>query len=495
MQSNKGGRIVFDVSTSMRWTGPPVGIVRAEREFASWARVNVPGVVFVFFDPDWLAYREVTWDIRAFLNGEAALDTFGLTDPARPGKRRTDRIPAALKQPLLWIIQSRRMALNHLERLRLATRRPWLARLADRVQRRIMSAKYRKFTLREDGTRRPFVPYDMAIGARMKLQRGDILVCAGSGWGHTNIESLSELKAQIGFRMVLLCHDLIPLMFPQFYKDSDIAAFRNYMNRTLAMVDRIMVNSRKVEMDCRAYCAQQGIADRNITMASFGYDVGAVQAETKTKLPAALSPGQFALLVSTIEPRKGHRLLYRVWQRLIARGVPQAAGFKLVFAGRPGWMVDDLMADIRGDAQIAGQLLMIHDASDEMLAALYDGAAFCVYPSVYEGYGLPIIEAFSHGKAVLVSNGGALLELAQGLSPCLDPTDEEAWYEKMRQWIESPQVRLPYEREIRARFRHPTWSEAAAGFFDKVFAANEVGSHHFDEAPPVSDGQSSTGNA
>jgi glycosyltransferase involved in cell wall biosynthesis len=493
MQSTKGGRIVFDVSTSMRWSGPPVGIVRAERALASWACANIPGVVFVFFDPDCLAYREVTWDIRAFLDGEAALDTFGVTDPARPGRRRTDRIPAALKRPLLWIIQSRRMTLGCLERLRLGTRHPWLARLADRLQRPIIGAKYRNHMVREDATRRPFVPHDMAVGARMRFERDDVLVCAGSGWGHTNIESLSELKSRIGFRMVLLCHDLIPLIFPHFFRVHDVAAFRHYMDRALAIADQIVVNSRKVETDCRAYCAQQGIAGPNVSMASFGCDVPAVHATVQAQLPAGLSPGRFALLVSTIEPRKGHRLLYRTWRRLVAQGVPQAAGFKLVFAGRPGWMVDDLLADIRGDAQIAGQLLMIHDAGDEMLAALYDGAAFCVYPSVYEGYGLPVIEAFSRGKAVLTSSGGALLEFAQGLSPCLDPTDEQAWYDTMRQWIESPQVRLPYEREIRVRFRHPTWSEAAAGFFDTVFAANVPGSHHFDEALPMSDGQDPTG--
>jgi glycosyltransferase involved in cell wall biosynthesis len=387
MRCNKGGRIVFDVSTSMRWTGPPVGIVRVERELAAWARANIPGVIFVFFDPNSLAYRELTCDVRHFLTGEAALDTFGVTDPARPGKRRTDRIPAPLKQPLLWIIQSRRMALSRLEWLRLETSRPWLARLADLLQRRIMSGKYRKFMVREDDTRRSFIPYDMVIGARHKFERGDILICAGSGWGHTNIESLIELKSRIGFRMVLLCHDLIPLMFPHFYKDSDVVTFRNYMNKTLAIADQIVVNSRKVEADCRAYCAQQGLACGDITMATFGYDVGIGRAKAATKLPAALCAGQFVLLVSTIEPRKGHRLLYRVWLRLIAEGVPQATGFKLIFAGRAGWMVDDLLAEIGSNTQTAGQILMIHDADDDMLAALYEGAAFCVYPSLYEGSG------------------------------------------------------------------------------------------------------------
>jgi len=474
MWSNNPGRIVFDVSTSMRWTGPPVGIVRVERELALWAHANIALVKFVFFDPRRLAYCEVNRDVRLFLTGEASLDTLGLTSPAKPGKRRSDRIPVAFKSGFLWIGQSRRMALNRLERIRLGTKRAWFARLAERLQRPLMSRKYRKFMVREDGTRRPFFPFEMAIGAPLELERNDILVCAGSGWGHSNIEALSDVKSRVGFRMVLLCYDLIPLMFPNFYTGSDVEVFRNYMDKALAIADQIVVHSRRVEADCRAYCTQQGIIGGDITVASFGFDVGAVHPKSPAKLPAGLRASQFALLVSTIEPRKGHRLLYRVWRRLMAEGVPHAASFKLVFAGRPGWMVDDLLADIRHDPQIAGQILMIHDADDDMLAALYDGAAFCLYPSMYEGYGLPVIEAFSHGKAVLASTGGALPELVQDLSPCLDPTDDETWYEHMKQWIETPEAREPFERAIRTRFRHPTWSQAAAGFFAGITAGRGI---------------------
>jgi glycosyltransferase involved in cell wall biosynthesis len=465
MQSNKGGRVLFDISTSMRWFGPPVGIVRVERELASWAYDHVPNVVFVSFDPTRLQYCEIRRDARQFLTGDAILDTFGLTNPALPRKRRTDRIPAALKGAFLWVAQTRRMTLNRLERIRLGTRMPWMARWVDRLQRRLMSNKYRIFMVREDGKRRAFVPHDMAIGAPVKFERDDVLVCTGSGWAHTNIEALSHLKSQTGFRMVLLCHDLIPVMFPHFYKSSDVAVFGSYMNKALAIVDQIVVTSRRVEADCRAYCAQRGIIANNIVVAPLGFNVSAARATSPADLPPGLRARHFALLVSTIEPRKGHRLLYRVWRRLIAEGITQITDFKLVFAGRPGWMIDDLLADIRSDPQIAGQILLIRDADDDRLAALYCGAAFCVYPSMYEGYGLPVVEAFSHGRVVLASTGGALPEVTQGLCPCLDPTDEQVWYEMIKQWIESPQALLPYEQQIRERFHHPTWSEAAARFF------------------------------
>ena len=97
MSENSDGRVLFDVSTAMRWTGPPVGIVRAQRELALWAHGNVANVAFVFFDAERQAYCEVLGDVRRFLRGEAGLDTLGLTNPAAPGQPRTDRIPALLR--------------------------------------------------------------------------------------------------------------------------------------------------------------------------------------------------------------------------------------------------------------------------------------------------------------------------------------------------------------------------------------------------------------
>ena len=173
------------------------------------------------------------------------------------------------------------------------------------------------------------------------------------------------------------------------------------------------------------------------------------------------------LFVSTIEPRKGHGMLIRVWRRL-SRPMPQRHGFKLVFVGRPGWMVDDVLREIDAMRGSAGTLVHLADVSDSALAAIYRACAFCAYPSRYEGFGLPIVEAFSYGKAVIASTGGAIPETVNGLSPCLDPADEDAWYGEIKRWIEDPQARAPCEARIRQSFAHPDWRHAAAQFFDAV---------------------------
>jgi glycosyltransferase involved in cell wall biosynthesis len=464
MADDSAARIIFDVTTSIRWTGPPVGIVRVERELALWALANLPNVTFVFFDPREMAYHEVKAELRAFLAGDAALDTMGLTSPAKPGRRKIDRAPAALRPLVLWVAQARRMLLGRLEAVRLGETPPWLRRLAAALQEPLMSKKYRKIMVGTDGQRRPFMPYQMILGQRITFLPSDVLICAGAGWSHTNIRTIRELKSRAKFRFVLLCYDLIPLLFPQFYLKHDVDMFRAYMRDALAIADLIIVTSRRTEEDCKAYGRQHGITTGKIAVSPLGFDVGNRDLRLPS-LPNGLERERYVLFVSTIEPRKGHRLLYNIWHRLAADGVTGAAGFKLVFVGRPGWLVDDLLLQLRSNQAQSDQILTIPDVGDDLLQALYEGAAFCVYPSQYEGYGLPICEAFSRGKAVLASTGGALPEIVRDLSPCLDPDDEEAWYKAIRQWIEHPELRVQYEDVIKLQFSHPTWREAAADFF------------------------------
>jgi hypothetical protein len=81
------------------------------------------------------------------------------------------------------------------------------------------------------------------------------------------------------------------------------------------------------------------------------------------------------------------------------------------------------------------------------------------------------VEAFSYGKAVLVSSAGALPETAENFSPCLDPDDPDLWYQNLKQWIIDPSSREPYETAIRSNFRPHSWAETAASFFGLIDAA------------------------
>jgi glycosyltransferase involved in cell wall biosynthesis len=459
-------RVLIDVSTTVRWSGPPVGIVRVERALAAWAHDHRPNTAFVIFDPDDLVYREIPRAANALISGAATLDTFGLRDPADPARHRSDIIPEALRPASLWLLQFRRSALHVIEEVRLQTSSQRAAALCDRLQRAIMKDKDRKLMIGPDGKRRALVRIDRVAGDAVALTAGDTLIAAGAGWAHCNIDALAEAKRRAGFRFVLLVHDLIPIQFPHFYKAHDAAAFSHYMRKAIPLADLIITGAQRVADDVRRYGEENGLTVGTIALSPFGADP--VTRRASSILPEALAPGRYALLVSTIEPRKGHALIYETWLRLLAAGVPQAANFKLVFVGRPGWMVESLLARIQADPNFGKNLLIFENVDDDDLATLYDGAAFCLYPSVYEGYGLPIVEAFFHGKAVLASTGGAIPEMVGRLSPCIDPADSDGWYRALKTWIEDPSMREPYERAILEQFRHPTWNEAAASFFARA---------------------------
>ncbi len=127
------------------------------------------------------------------------------------------------------------------------------------------------------------------------------------------------------------------------------------------------------------------------------------------------------MFVSTIEPRKNHAMLLNAWRELLDRGIPQAHDFKLVFVGREGWMVDEVMAALADRRVHHDTVLHLKGCDDDVLSALYANAAFCVYPSHYEGFGLPLVEGFARGRATIASSGGSLAEVAGGIANVLDP--------------------------------------------------------------------------
>ena len=112
-------------------------------------------------------------------------------------------------------------------------------------------------------------------------------------------------------------------------------------------VDRVIVSTRTNAAELRAYCASAEHSPRRDPR----HAVRHRHTDGARDRPApveGLVPGRYALFVSTIEPRKGHRLLSRVWARLRAEGVVGKDGFKLAVVGRPGWDADAILARVAG---------------------------------------------------------------------------------------------------------------------------------------------------
>jgi glycosyltransferase involved in cell wall biosynthesis len=173
--------------------------------------------------------------------------------------------------------------------------------------------------------------------------------------------------------------------------------------------------------------------------------------------PPALAP-RYLLFVGSLEPRKNLRVLLRAIGLLSARG--RLYGHRLVLVGCQGahFQDDGLAAAI---AQ-AGELVeVLGYVPDEDLPALYAGATAFVYPSLYEGFGLPPLEAMACGTPVVVSDAAALPEVVGEAGLLFDPHDGEALAEALSRLLEDAALRGELSRRGLARAAHFSWEAAA----------------------------------
>ena len=452
--------LYLDLTSLAQWRGPVVGILRVQQLYAQFAKANIDDVVFTLFDPrdsktktmpPRMAEGIIDGTVRVYLD----------MLPAKRGNRRrtADRLPVTLQGPYWWITRFRRMLLLRLEALRIGAssnraRQIWTSLQAPLLKSRRMQ----RIFLNDDGSRIDIPSLDQVCTSPVTLSAGDVTVAVQNDWSHTEVEALLAARDRAGSRHVVLCHDIIPIKFPEWYSKEDVEVFERYHDAVFERADRMVFTTQNTYRDANDHCARRGMRMAPHSVVPLGSDLFQGSAGG---LPPGLEVGNFALYVSTIEPRKNHAMLLEAWRRLLRDGTVAASGFKLVFVGRVGWMVDDLVHELGTDPELKGSVVHLTGIDDETLGALYRDASFCLYPSLYEGYGLPPVEALQRGKALIVSTGGSLPEVVGDFAVLLDPMDLSAWTDRMRAWLKGAPERSEIADRARRDYRPVTWEESA----------------------------------
>jgi glycosyltransferase involved in cell wall biosynthesis len=288
---------------------------------------------------------------------------------------------------------------------------------------------------------------------------GDILLALGAPWSHPDYATLIRAQRERGLRFALLVYDLIPIRRPEWCDRGLVQWFRERFETLLPLCDFVFAISRATAADVEAYASEAVIAlpGRVVPIpigTGFGYQLQSPGASGRQDLPQA---GSYVLFVSTIEARKNHALLFRVWRRLLDE-MPAETVPTLVFAGRIGWLVEDLMRQIANTDHLDGKLVVIEDPIDAELAELYRGCLFTVFPSFYEGWGLPVTESLAFGKPCIISNRTSLPEAGGKLVRIIDPDSLHDAYQVIRQTIEDRPGLTRWEAEVRREFRPVPWS-------------------------------------
>lgn len=299
------------------------------------------------------------------------------------------------------------------------------------------------------------------------LDPATLVISGGLDWEFKNLRALQSLKQSYGFRYCTIVHDIIPILFPHLVIPDRVAALTNYFGELAHLADCALCNSQATRRDWLAYCAQLGI-DMPAHVFPLGFDLPISKDTPEEKFPELLRGKRFALFVSTFEPRKNHRMLYEAWDRCVRSKAVDPERDRLVFVGNHGWATDDLMREIAANPATRDSLLVLHLVPDALLHVLYQRCELVLFPSLYEGYGLPVAEAFGHGKPCISSNAGSLLDVGGDLVRRLDPKDTIAWAEAIAHYLAAPDELDAWSKRIATEYCPTSWDDAATRFFGTI---------------------------
>jgi glycosyltransferase involved in cell wall biosynthesis len=299
-------------------------------------------------------------------------------------------------------------------------------------------------------------------GAGIAPCPGDVVAVFGSPWNNARYaELLRTLKQRHGIRCVMLAYDLIPIVRPEFCDRSLVRVFRTWVESVLPLMDHVFAISRASARDMDAYTARIGVNLPQPTQAiPIGTGFSGQHDDHGTPGDHLPEPGTYVLFVSTIEARKNHLLMFRVWRRLLEEMEPTQVP-TLVFAGRVGWMVADMMQQLVNANYLDGRIQLIENPSDADLAALYRGCLFTVFPSLYEGWGLPVTESLAMGKPCFASDRTSVPEAGGRLARYFDPEDANGAIRAIRPVLEDRAALAAWQEQVRREFRPVPWADSA----------------------------------
>ena len=252
--------------------------------------------------------------------------------------------------------------------------------------------------------------------------------------------------------MVATVHDVAFLHYPEFFTRRGNRVFRRSIAALKSRAAKVLCSSSATLNDLR----DLGFSEERLRFVPLGVRGAVVTDEDRARVREKLSlPKEYLLFVGTLEPRKN-------LERLVTALAMDANLPPLIVAGLDGW---GEMGNVSG-----GDVRFVGYVDEWNLPALYDQASVLCYPSLWEGFGLPILEAMSHGTPVVTSSGTSTEEVAGGAAVLVEPTSVEDILRGIREALNS---RADLSSRGRTRAAAATWTNTAretAAVYDEVLA-------------------------
>lgn len=230
----------------------------------------------------------------------------------------------------------------------------------------------------------------------------------------------------------LTIYDMIPVLHPEYFWDDFDVEFKQILSSVKVGRDRILTISQSSKNDI---CGYLNIDPAMVYVAYPAADIGLYHPETDKQKKARILKKynipvpEYFLSLATLEYRKNLRASVDAFRRVLHE--PGMEEQYLVLVGARGWKINELLDEVATDPLLRKRIIFTGYVADEDLSGLYSSAAAFIYPSLYEGFGLPPLEAMQCGVPVITSNTSSLPEVVGNAGIMVPPTDIDALAQAM----------------------------------------------------------------
>lgn len=233
--------------------------------------------------------------------------------------------------------------------------------------------------------------------------------------------------------MVMTVHDLTHVRYPQTQPRDRLAEIERHVGEGVARAGRILVDSHFVGEELRAYF---GLPAERVMVAPLGcaprFRPRTAEQLRTVLAPLALEAGGYLICVGTLEPRKNLQQALRA-HALLPPALRER--YPLLIAGMAGWRQEQLDAEL-AVALAGGQVRLLGYLDDDVLACVLAGARLLLFPSLYEGFGLPVLEAMASGVPTVLARTSSLPEVAGEAGCFVEPQDEQGMADAIQRLLE-----------------------------------------------------------
>lgn len=307
---------------------------------------------------------------------------------------------------------------------------------------------------------------DIALAQPFDFPDEAFLINLGTSWWLQNyFMFVREAKRLHNIRYVPFVHDFIPIKTPEHCIRQLTQDFISWALGVYQHADFFLVNSQATKRDLIEVASILGhdVDPESVSVIPLNARFGSQDARTASadRLNQwGLEPGKFVLFVSTIESRKNHIGALDAWVDLIERhGIDKVP--KLVCLGNRGWLNDAVYTRIEESALLRQHVVMLQGLSDDELTLLYRTCRFTLYPSNYEGWGLPVTESLCYGKVPLISDSSSLPEAGGDFAVYFPAGSTSDLIAKAERLIFDDAELERLEAKIAAQFRPREWEDVA----------------------------------